>query len=1446
MERPRFVHFAKLGSARTIHPRSSPASPASPCGAFGVSMAPLASSEPDIASTGIKNNTSSMQNTSVASPSPSANRVTLLREPVRRSGSTSSYGDLNRDGQSPLIAGASTIPRYTEQRSQRHNKSASFEDNTPRRHQRQNPSSSSNSCIKSAHEPVSEDKQTSPKRKEIYSHSHISKLVSPSNKNPVSISNPNKARPTGNVSAPSAQSTRFGLTEGQKQRPSKTLDSAIPRVSAPRPALPNQGTQSTEPLAQPECQSSPLQIRRVLRSSPAFAQYYPKSKTSENGRSLSKLGRPNTIKTGSNPSFNSGISLEGPGNDLQKDSHHIRTSSETSLSSRDISHTPSPLPVSQVLTSTPTFPDKSRFQSSEAKYTNVSNLSRQQETSHKNRPSHLTLNTGVATTPNDTTPTPSCQPTRRIPQPSGHQAHASPASTPNGSHLPRGKTGSTPTKLKPKYYQRHADSTRKNAHQAEEATKGARTPNSGTPKKHASEKSKESRNDKTKCSPNVSNSMHTESPPSESSPTKYASKGQTHKQGFGFGYTCTANASIKRKQSNAKMAAKQQIRPVMPQAPLSLPKFEQCSDQSRTKSTPSNMDSGFTESHDESLDPNAFQSSWKRNSMRLATQGYSSMSDLTKSIDCLILEPDNQLSITDTGDVEGDSLLSSDSYSSQNNSLTRKGGAETMKSNECKSNDGVYQKENYGSLKSTLSNKSATNSSHSHISNSISVSQCSKSSVPANESDSPPQRPKLQSCGIPIKQAYFANNSFILVPGVSDESCCDGEIPLINHSSPSGSPSSGYSSSPATRERRPTKNHDNYYGQQEHQNKIKRRSFVLATSSISDLSYFLDDIDTPVPPLKDKIGNFPSFVTINEAFHTPESQRRQPDSLTSTGSGQLNSSFGSFYSCQSQSTSSSKLSPPTGTKTSTDKRGSFYDNCQDSPKQTNPRQGGKDGYESEESSIESEYKTASSSSFGIKKDLNATDRDEQIRAKLLSRHWVRTTPYRHSRFNPDQVQSNYNRFRAQQSSPGRHNIHARTNRFNSQSPFKENLREIVLDENRKSKDNQKSKKSPSPTESRKIPKKRVTSPIAWCTSSRTTESKRGKSPSTDRKRSNSSPFPSGRLSPSKSRDLPGSTTSPAIYQNENEASVHNRTYRCQAEAQYSTDFRNAQRLSGIADSIDGDPGDAESDDRWMSQPRAPPSLGRPRRKEYAGFDSQPLPMDSFVSDSSSVYTDNTSTCSSRAPSRSAEVESYSRRSSIASSTREFAACSRAFSSGASGVLTPRRQMSDDTICNDLSYQGQLGEPQYREDDVSSDAGDITLSNMFICEDNLPDPQGDRQHSSSFSYSKHTASINSKESRRSTESKDSSGQLRGCVSSQVHSPLNGLPAAVDLPVKANSCLVGRRTSDSSSRKSSTSGVSSDSYTEEPQADSLFQQQQQQHQQQKPLKGTRFCERVRGLT
>ena len=1455
MERPRFVHFAKLGSARTIHPRSSPASPASPCGAYTVAMAPLASSEPDIAGVGVKPSPPSVSHTiSVVSPSPAANRVTLLREPVRRSGSVSSYNDLDRDGQSPLSAGASTIPRYSEHRGQRHDRSGSLTESESRRYQRQIPSNSSNSSVRNIASPRGAGPQhikSASKGKGINTHNNTSNLTTPLHE-PTSIGTASRVGPYATVRSPAISNTQTGELGDQRQRSSKTTDSAIPRASNTRPALYKQVNHSSESPAHNENQSSPQEIRRVLRSSPAFAQFHPKSGPSENGKSFSKLGRPNTAKTGSNPSFHSGLSLHDP-----TSSHHTRTSSETSLTNGDLAHTSSSLPVSHVSTPPSTHVEQPRSHSTQSSSANSSRLSRPQ-TSNKNRPLHLNLSSGTVTTSNQVHAAAS-QSARRIPQPAGRQAEISSASTPNSSQYTRGKTGptQTPTKPKPKYYQRHADASKNAGYQQGQSARGVRTPNNGTPKKSPTERSKESSGNSTKYTQNVSSSIHTESPPSGNSPSKSAAKGQAHKQGFGFGYTCTANASIKRKQNNASTPSKQQVKPAVPRIPIGHNNGEHYTDPASTRANKSN---GFTsdpqskvvqDSEDPPLDPNAFQGGWKRNSMRLATQGYSSMSDLTKSIDCLILDADRQLSLVNKGDIEYDSLLSSDSCSSQNNTLSRNSDFDIPKSkgNDHKRSDDYYKDQKTDFLETTVSTKPSASNSQTRIPGFNTTSQSSKLDAHASgNGQTSPQKPKGQSSGIPIKQSYFANNSFILVPGVPGESC-DGEARHTNFSSPSGSPSSGYSSSPAPHERRPAQHHDNYYEQQEHQNKIKRRSFVLATSSISDLSYYLDDVDTPVAPRKEKPGNFPSLFTVNEAFNTLESQRRHPYSLSGPESGHLNSSFGSFYSCQSQATPSPKLSPPPRSKSSDDKRGSFYDNCQDSPKQISRMRHDRDGYESETSTTESEYKTASTSSFVNKKDLNPTDRDERIRAKLLSRHWVRTTPYRHSRFSPDQALTNYNRYQAKQSPPAQRNLHSRTDQFYAQSSPKQNHTERFPEETRKSKDSQKSsKKSPSPPESRKTPKKRVTSPIAWCTSSRTTtENKVGKSPSSDqRKRSNSSPFPSGRLTPSRSADIPESSTSPALSQNVNQTSMHTQTYRCQAEAEYSLDFRNHQRLSEMSDSIDGDSGeffDAESDERWSDPPRAPPSLGRPRRKEYAGFDSQPLPMDSFVSDSSSVYTDNTSTCSSRAPSRSADVESYSRRSSVASSTREFMACSRAYSSGASGVLTPRRQMSDDTICNDLSYQHQMNASQHLDDEAFPDAEEITLNKFSLCENTLDDFQTDRLRSQSVSSSK----CISRESGRVAESKEFSSQLRGCISSQSQSPFKGHSnAAIHLPAKAQSCMVGRRTSDSSSRKSSTSGVSSDDYTDEHQAETQFQQQQQQQHQQKPLKGTRFCERVRGLT
>ncbi|XP_059156984.1 mucin-2-like [Physella acuta] len=109
------------------------------------------------------------------------------------------------------------------------------------------------------------------------------------------------------------------------------------------------------------------------------------------------------------------------------------------------------------------------------------------------------------------------------------------------------------------------------------------------------------------------------------------------------------------------------------------------------------------------------------------------------------------------------------------------------------------------------------------------------------------------------------------------------------------------------------------------------------------------------------------------------------------------------------------------------------------------------------------------------------------------------------------------------------------------------------------------------------------------------------------------------------------------------------------------------RESSLSSSISVSPS-SDSDSDWQDTPRSPPALGRPKRKVYAGFDSQPLPMDSFMSDSSSIYTDCGS-WSSR--SRSAEVS----RNSLAVSEN---LSTRAVSDTASGMITPR-QMSQDSL-----------------------------------------------------------------------------------------------------------------------------------------------------------------------
>ncbi|KAK6989308.1 hypothetical protein BgiMline_012516 [Biomphalaria glabrata] len=108
----------------------------------------------------------------------------------------------------------------------------------------------------------------------------------------------------------------------------------------------------------------------------------------------------------------------------------------------------------------------------------------------------------------------------------------------------------------------------------------------------------------------------------------------------------------------------------------------------------------------------------------------------------------------------------------------------------------------------------------------------------------------------------------------------------------------------------------------------------------------------------------------------------------------------------------------------------------------------------------------------------------------------------------------------------------------------------------------------------------------------------------------------------------------------------------------------------------------DSDYDWSEMPRSPPALGRPKRKVYAGFDSQPLPMDSFYSDSSSCYTDCGS-WSSRATSKSAEVER-----SYHGSIENLVSAIRSASAEAVDTITPTRQMSQNTLLDFFRISGK--------------------------------------------------------------------------------------------------------------------------------------------------------------
>ncbi|GFO03089.1 hypothetical protein PoB_002959400 [Plakobranchus ocellatus] len=1444
MERPRVVHFARLGSARAIHPRSSPASPGSPCGVLGVVMAPLASSEPDITGAGDKISATSATTTSTtsSSPSPSARTVTLLREPTRRGGSTSSSVNVDQHGHAPHVKEINTLPRYTDHRNHRHDRSASLDDNQPHH------TTSSRSHISSMSYIRNDNSQEGTKSDQMNSVSRHN-YTSPFRHTEPVVTNTNHEkcakilRPSVLGPSVSASSIPTSTSRDQRQhKATKATESGIPRAAGIKYVISKQITDNSENLTRTENQSSPQQIRRVLRDSPAFAQFHSKSnRATDNHRDISKPEKQRTLPAGSNQSCKMVQMCQNSEYGLNNHSYQSHSRDDTCLTNGTVMLKPSSLPINCGRINTPV--NNTQTKLSSMKTESINRSKRLQDSSHKNRPLLLNLSSGTGKAPEKVL-SPASQPGCRMPQPAAHLVDSSPASSPVSPQRSESISGppQTPTKLRPIYHHRQTNAPKSTTNLPRHGSKSQVISKNTNSKVSPSGRSKIAREEGTKQISALPTTVQSESSAPSNAHFKYAPKGQNHRQGFGFGYTCTANASIKRKSKGSSLNEMQEKPPSHGQSRNSgnSHKVNPCAN----NRMPSNVKNGTGRSkqpennQNTSVDIDSFQGSWKRNSMRLATHGYSSMSDLTKSIDCLILDTDDiQIAYKDH-DSHIDTKPNTEPFAPPTSSVSNEFNKESLdaKQHESTKCDGYIKKTNVGFKGQGTSVTSTAISLRSCIPNSSALSQNSK----AIDEYTKKSAPQKHSSGIPVKQSYFANNSFILVPGdLNARNSDDQETSLTSYSSCSGSPSSGYSSSPASRERNQVhKPADNYYEQQDHLNKIKRRSFMLATSSISDLTCYLDDTYTPLITngtslASDQTSNFSSLSSENVEFHTPGSHRRQFLSLISPDCGHLNSSFGSFYSCQSQIAPSPQL-PSHKTDKKDDRRESFYDNCQDSPKQIDR----KDGYESEESTTESEYKTASSSSHLGKNDLNSISHDDRIRAKLLSRHWVRTTPYRHSRHAPEQSLHQY-RFHVNPSQQSYHtSAYTRTNQFYSPNLPTEKFLRKKSDEIRKSP--KPSKKSPSPSDTLKIPKKRVTSPIAWCTSRAAVENRRGKSPSAEqRQRSNSSPFPVVKPSTNNSVDIQNSTTAQPL--RSNTKNINNYVDQYRVISTRSPDRHKDDPCFGMSDSIDGDQGDFLDEDpneRWMEPPRAPPSLGRPRRKEYAGFDSQPLPIDSFVSDSSSVYTDNTSSCSSRAPSRSADVECYSRRSSIASSTRELAACSRAYSSSASGALTPRRQMSDDTICNDFFTHGQLGESQHLGDEDFPESEEITLRRDS--ENSFTEAQKERPRSQSFSSLRCVSTINSKE--EIVEPKSVRTQLRNSVSSQCQPHRTDPLDEVKTLARAQSCMPGYGTFDVSSRKSSTSGVSSGSCSEEYYHHSPLQQDQEHHyhhhQQQKPLKDTQL--------
>lgn len=433
------------------------------------------------------------------------------------------------------------------------------------------------------------------------------------------------------------------------------------------------------------------------------------------------------------------------------------------------------------------------------------------------------------------------------------------------------------------------------------------------------------------------------------------------------------------------------------------------------------------------------------------------------------------------------------------------------------------------------------------------------------------------------------------------------------------------------------------YDHDERLRSLKRRSFKLATCSLSDLT-FLDasvdsafsierNVSTAAELAPRGISAEPGDSSL---FSKPEI-RHQPVRDDSFSSGRLNSSFGSFYSCQSRDLQFSMDASSQNPQLNYGLNHKHASTKSERPISRDPA-----GSESSYSGDSSAYYTASDTSYRIPDGDSGT----APYVNLLQPPFRMTMPAQRQK--------------------------SSINRYQKIAQSKASLNSVSFKEN-------------SLPQNAKPPKYHSQPGVFRCygcgvSDKFSTQAQyRGRKPSSRLQSSRSRiwvnpDYAQGRQLDhrKRSRSAPASRRAP-IRQPE----VPMRNAIPVKVQMYIDPDQSASDIScSISASSPGPSATAFIDPSWQTLPRIPPSLGRPRRKLYAGFDSQPLPMDSFLSDSSSVY--STQSCSSWGTSRSATVESCSR-------TPDLLSKARSTSSIASSLITPTRPVTQDDVFDFFTY-----------------------------------------------------------------------------------------------------------------------------------------------------------------